>query len=177
MHMPHQSSHQRIVHEDELLDRDTSVSQQEDTEVIDIYSSDTGSQSEDEDKGEETEEGDCSDTDLDEEESSTQVARKRARESSQKPSKKSMPIQRGLTWDISYCLLVVYSDPKTIAYYNQKKGVMRWSKLAKHMHTIPELQGKTKWEGEKGGRRDRCTRTTERGVELYGSQNRQEDSG
>ena len=27
---------------------------------------------------------------------------------------------------------------------------MRWSKLAKHMHTIPELQGKTKWEGEKG---------------------------
>ena len=27
---------------------------------------------------------------------------------------------------------------------------MRWSKLAKLMHTIPELQGKTKWEGEKG---------------------------
>ena len=145
-----QSSHQIIVLKDGLLDRVTTVCQQEQTVVIGIYCCDAGSQSEDEDEGDETVEGDTSDTDLDDEESSTQLARKSPSESSQKPSKKSTPMRHGLTWDISDCLLVVSSNPKTIAYYNQKKGVMRWSKLAKHMHTTPELQGKTKWEGEKG---------------------------
>ena len=52
---------------------------------------------------------------------------------------------RGLTWDISYCLLTVYSKPDTIKYFDEKKGTMHWSKLAQYMHTIPELKGKTSW--------------------------------
>ena len=52
---------------------------------------------------------------------------------------------RGLTWDISYCLLTVYSKPDAIKYFDEKKGTMHWSKLAQYMHTIPELKGKTGW--------------------------------
>ena len=122
-HKQHRHVRQRDDHEEELSDVESSVDQQEETEVVNIDSSDSSSQSpyqsedenEDEDKDEDESDGfeecDESDTDHDDEESFTHAARKRPRERSQKPSKKSTPVSRGLTWDIAYCLLTVYSNP------------------------------------------------------------------
>ena len=54
---------------------------------------------------------------------------------------------RGLNWDITFCLLTVFSKPDTIRFYNAKKGSMHWSKLVRHMQSLPELQGKMYWLG------------------------------
>ena len=70
-----------------------------------------------------------------------QKAKKMKGQEEKSPNKAS----RGLTWNIAYCLLTTYSKPQTIKFFNKRKGKMRWSKLAKFMHTIPELQGRTNW--------------------------------